>query len=152
MYKRIKKKTRICRKKIPLTIYMFDFLEKILHYVFVSTKQKYINKKNKKFIQKGKGYEENIKFNEFLSSMRKPIDSSFSEIQKIANKLIEEHNLTNKDALYIAVAEIIYPDEAIKYYNTVEKLVNKGTSLKEAVKIAFDNYMTFYKKYHSSKK
>lgn len=93
--------------------------------------------------QKGRGIKED---QEWLTTMRKPLWSEFDEpLLNTVSNLEKNHNLNFQSALYIAVAKKMYPDEAQKYYQTVDKLVDQGMTKEEAVKIAFSNYMTFYK-------
>ena len=132
---------------------MFSIIEDFLNYAFVSDTN---NNKNKESInQIGKGlydYEKIQKYNEYLQQMRKPMESNLDIMLPKVNTLMKEHMLSFKDALYIAVAEEMYPEEAKKYYSTVNKLEKSGHSLEEAVTRAFSNYMIFYKNINTKKK
>jgi hypothetical protein len=93
--------------------------------------------------QKGRGIKEQ---QEWLTTMQKPLWTEFDEpLLNTVSNLEKNHNLNFQSALYIAVAKKMYPDEAQKYYQTVDKLVDQGMTKEEAAKIAFSNYMTFYK-------
>ena len=122
---------------------MFSIIEDFLNYAFVSK-----NTEHESINQTGKGwydYETSQKYKEYLQQMRKPMESNLDIILPKVNILMKEHMLSFKDALYIAVAEEMYPEEAKKYYSTVTKLEKSGHSLEEAVTRAFSNYMIFYK-------
>lgn len=115
-----------------------------------SDKKKKSNKKTKsitnkrrksKRSQKGNGYGDA----EYLNAMRRPIESPFDNVQPTMKRLMEDHDLSMKDALFIGVAEMLYPTQAKAYYDTVDKLMKKGYSIRDAAKIAFEQYMEFYK-------
>ena len=104
-------------------------------------KKKSHQKKKSKRVQKGNGYGDA----EYLNAMRRPIESPFDNVQPTMKRLMEDHDLSMKDALFIGVAEMLYPTQAKAYYDTVDKLMKKGYSIRDAAKIAFEQYMEFYK-------
>ena len=80
------------------------------------------------------------------------MESPLDNVRPTMQKLMDEHDLSMKDALFIGVAEMLYPKQAKEYYDTVNQLVKNGYAVKDAAKTAFDKYMEFYKELSKLKK
>jgi hypothetical protein len=111
-------------------------------------KKKSHHKKKSKRVQKGKGYGDA----EYLKAIRRPIESPLDNVRPTMQRLMDDHDLSMKDALFIAVAEMLYPKQAQAYYDTVDKLMKKGYDIRDAAKHAFGQYMDFYNEMSKQKK
>lgn len=89
---------------------------------------------------------------QYYKFMRAPMEGQMDKFLPSAKRLMDNHGLSLKDSLYIAVAEKYYPKEAKKYFDTVENLVYGGMKVKNAAEYALEQYMKFYKELNSPQK